>query len=399
MNRARLIELPPALCDSAPALAALVARNDQRTSTAQIFLGKSNGLSGGTATSYELLQTLLMAALHGTLANDYLADTLCIDLERGFEVVLDGPDLVLDETVPVDALAATVLIVVGDEIMSLAGSRLTGNGIYRIYPVRGRFGTPVQFHPAGAEVYVIRRDQLSPITLPALLPSNRASFKLARAGENIEDQAEARLVFSGGALKLPPPAMITVNGMDVPLVATSGDLEIAWLPPKAGLSGKRVSTLVEFVVPGEDLVAVSVDWPASSLSQAWAGLPAAAADGFTLRLTTVTDDGDVKVSGASAQLVVTVIGGSGAAGAPVINSIYPASSSTSSEPEAIDVYGSGFTNDAGSDLLFNGESSIGWTFISTTHVQTSIISAPAGTYPIYFHNSNGNSNTVNFIAT
>lgn len=346
MNRATLFELPPALCvNNLPSLAALVARDEKTMSVAKIFLGKNFDFSGEPPSTFELIQTLTRFAQHGELTTAYPAETLCIDLELGCTVQLDGPDTIIEEVTPFDALANKLLLFMDGEILSIAEATMIEAGRYELMLVRGRFGTPIQPHAAGTEVFIMRQADLMPLNLPSLLAGNTGQFKIVRGADNVEDISADYIGFIGRSWKLPPPSILAVNGLTIPLVDTSEDMVITWKLPIAGLSGKRVSTLLEFVVPGENIVSVLVPWSSESLTKAWADLAPAAEDGFTLRASTQVDDGDNIISGPPISIVVNVLGagGGGAAAAPHIDYITPDSTVYSDPPEFLTVIGSGFT--------------------------------------------------------
>lgn len=223
---AALFELPVALCpNSQPAIAALVQRDATSTLSAQLWLGRNYVFNGTAPESFFALGTITKFALHGELTADYPASaaTLAIanalpaeadnplPLTDGFNVQLDGPDQTMPDVSDFDALANTVLLFVDGEIMSVAEASLTGAGAYGLTVIRGRFGTPIQDHAAGAAVYIIARADLAIFQHAHFRGGNTGRFKLIFDFQQISDVDAFDQVLDGGNWNFPvylqqPPA-------------------------------------------------------------------------------------------------------------------------------------------------------------------------------------------------
>lgn len=305
MNRARIFELPPALClNNAACIAALIARDDATMSVAKIYLGKSTDFSGSPVANYELVQTLQTFSWRGIFKTDYPADTLCIDLERGFTVQLDGPDVILDEINPFEALANKLLLFAGGEIMSVAGANLTAAGVYKLTVVRGRFGTPVEKHLTGDEVFILRLEDLRPVQTSSLLPNNAGVFKIVRGVDNLEDQNGFTIPFVGKAWNLPPPALLICNGQkaDVLQVDGAANMDLSWVLPDLGASVPRsdvakLITQIDFILDGAIAHTVNVAWPATSTSVPWTDISGGGYAPVAIRAITIVDIADAVVTG------------------------------------------------------------------------------------------------------
>jgi hypothetical protein len=235
-TRLRLVELPPALCPGQPAIAALVARDSTAITNFALWLKRNFAWSGAPPDSYSLVQTPTRFALHGITQSDYPAATRLIDLELGVIVQLDGPDVILDAVSAFDALANTMLGFLDDEILSLAGWTLLGPGLYQLQFVRGRFGTPIEFHPAGTQILMVGQGDLPVITQPAFRADNTATVKIPLGRKSVSDVASLNLTLAGTAWRVPPPCALSVNGRSFNPVFPGGvtPLTISWVLPDAG---------------------------------------------------------------------------------------------------------------------------------------------------------------------
>jgi hypothetical protein len=212
-SRYGIVELPVALCPSGrPAIAALVARDMQNTVVAKLWLGRNFAFNGSPAESYLLLSTITTFALHGSLAADFPAATAFVSitnalpseatgnpfpLTTGLLIQLDGPDLILPEVCDFDALANTLLLFVGNEIMSVAEATLTASGAYGLTVIRGRFGTAIADHSASDTVMIISLTDLVALQHPHFLAGNTAEFKLALGTQQVSDVDAFNMIFAG----------------------------------------------------------------------------------------------------------------------------------------------------------------------------------------------------------
>lgn len=308
----RIFELPLALCpNGTPAIQLLCQRDRVQTAVGQLWLGKNFALSGSPPDSYALLQSFSRFAWHGKLVNNYTDQTLCIDTRIGMLIQLDGPDLVLDEVTDFDAVAGAYWVVVDDEILFLAEPMLKAAGLYQISTVRGQFGSPIQAHTAGTDVFIIRAGDYAPLSFPTLLPGNVGQFKVTLGVQNLSDQAASAPGYVGSAFAVSGPGAITVNGIAInPIVPVMTNFTVAWQAPAingALPSNATLSTLVEIITPSATF-SVKVAAPVATYNVVWADLPADANCGFTVQLTTQVDTGQEIISGAAEEVFVGVSG-------------------------------------------------------------------------------------------
>jgi hypothetical protein len=215
---AALMELPLALCpNSAPGLGVLVQRDVPGTQSAQLWLGRNYVFTGTAPESFLLLQTLAKFALHGRLTADYAASTATITPDNALPaeaddplpvtedltLQLDGPELLLPDVCAFDALANATLLFVDGEIMSIATATLTAAGAYTLTVIRGRFGTTIADHAAGAEIWIIARADLPVAQHPHFLGGNTARFKLFLDWQQAADVDAFSQTFTGDNWKAP----------------------------------------------------------------------------------------------------------------------------------------------------------------------------------------------------
>ena len=218
-SRYGILELPAALCpESKPALAALVARDQQSTIVSKLWLGRNYVFNGTAPDSYLALATITKFAFHGVLTGDFAAATAFVSianalpaeavgspfpLAAGLPVQFDGPDIILPDVFDFDALANTLLLFVGGEIMSISGATLTAAGAYDLTVIRGRFGTAIADHLAGDIVFVIALADLVPLQHPHFLAGNTARFKLTLGSQQVADVDPFDMVLAGTGWNFP----------------------------------------------------------------------------------------------------------------------------------------------------------------------------------------------------
>lgn len=217
-----IAELPAPLCpNQKPAVAALVARDVQSLTRAVVYLGRNYTFTGIAPESYFELQTITRFAQHGALAADFPAASPLtvpanpppaefvdwpnpLPLAAGLQVQLDGVDLVLPDVSDFDALAADLILVVGNEYMAIAEATLTAPGAYTLTVLRGAFGTAIVDHAAGDTVFIIAREDLQPLQHPHFRTGNTGRFKLTLKNPNVGDAIAFDVVFAGANWKFPP---------------------------------------------------------------------------------------------------------------------------------------------------------------------------------------------------
>lgn len=118
-------------------------------------------------------------------------------LAAGLQIQLIGIDLILPGVSDFDALANTVLLFVGDEIMSIAEADMTASGAYSLTVIRGRFGTPIENHTNGDTVWILTLANLKPLQHPHFLAGNDAQFKLTIGDQDIADVTAFDVTFVG----------------------------------------------------------------------------------------------------------------------------------------------------------------------------------------------------------
>jgi hypothetical protein len=219
-----IVELPLSLvgaiqgfspAQAAPAIAALVTRALQSDAFATLYLGRNYVFNGTPPASFLQLAALTGFAFTGTLTADFPASTPFIaianplpaeagnvgqsgfPLAAGLQIQLIGIDLILPGVSDFDALANTVLLFVGDEIMSIAEAEMTDSGAYSLTVIRGRFGTPIEDHASGDTVWIITQANLKPLQHPHFLAGNNSQFKLTIGDQDIADVTAFDVTFVG----------------------------------------------------------------------------------------------------------------------------------------------------------------------------------------------------------
>jgi len=218
-SRFGIVELPLALCPAAPsdssggasnAIAALVARDQKNTIQAKVYLGRNYVFNGSAPDSFLLLATLVKFAFNGSLTADFPAASAAISIGNalpaegagvtvvdGLQIQLDGPDLILPDVCDFDALNNTVLLFIGDEIMSISEATLTASGAYSLTVIRGRYGTAIADHAEGDQVLIINRTDIVPLTHAHFLAGNDGQFKVTVGAQQVGDVDPFDLTFVG----------------------------------------------------------------------------------------------------------------------------------------------------------------------------------------------------------
>jgi hypothetical protein len=315
-SRFAVLELPPALCSGRPALALLPARDAFTTSSAEILIGKNYDWSGDPTESFFSMTKLTQFAWHGTLTDDYPANTQCIDLRRGIFVQLDGPDLILDETTPFDALASDTLALIGNELLSVISAQLIATGLYQLKVIRGRYATPIVSHSADDQVIIFRRSAIVPILHPQFeQPGNVVRWKLLLGLEEAAEADAYDVGIRGLAWSVPPPAVLTVNDRWQNAWYRSR-IRINWAAPDPGGALPRSDagsalpradavqqfTKIEFIK--DDAVFATRSTVAGFLSVKWDEISADPPSAFTVRAGTVVNIGLQDISGPTTELPV-----------------------------------------------------------------------------------------------
>jgi hypothetical protein len=215
-----IVELPVALCpDNQPAIAALVCRGTSSDTYASLFLGRNFVFNGSPPDSYLPLTIVKGFAMNGGLSADFLAATAFtaitnalpaeaanpnpFPLVDGLQLQLAGVDLVLPDVCDFDALANSLLLFVGNEIMSVAEATMNAAGAYTLTVIRGRFGTPIEDHHAGDEVWVVSLVDLRPLQHAHFLAGNDAQFKLTLGVQPVADVDAFAITFAGTRWNFP----------------------------------------------------------------------------------------------------------------------------------------------------------------------------------------------------
>jgi hypothetical protein len=116
-----------------------------------------------------------------------------LPVTEGMQVQLDGIDLILPDVSDFDALAATVVLIVGNEYMAIAEQVMTAAGAYTLTVIRGAFGTAVADHHAGDEIWIIPKTGLVPLQHPHLAADNTVQIKFTFSNPNVSDAQEVDL--------------------------------------------------------------------------------------------------------------------------------------------------------------------------------------------------------------
>lgn len=219
-----IVELPAALCpNSKPAISLIACRGTQSDTAAVLYLGRNYAFNGAAPDSFFPLASITGFAFNGTLTADFPASTPFVaisnplpaeagnvgqsgssgspgsgfPLAAGLQIQLTGVDLILPDVCDFDALANSVLLFVGDEIMSVAEANMTAAGAFSLTVIRGRFGTPIDDHSNGDSVWIIPLANLKPLQHPHFLAGNDALFKLTIGDQDVSDVDAFDVTFIG----------------------------------------------------------------------------------------------------------------------------------------------------------------------------------------------------------
>jgi hypothetical protein len=297
VQRILIAELPPGLCpDETGALGILVARPSQTINVFTAFIDRLGAWSGAPVDTYSALGAFQSFAWAGMLAAEYPPTTQLIDLAVGAQITLSGPDQVLATVDAFDAMTDSVLAFVDQEIMSLAGWTLTGPGAFTCQFIRGRFGSPIQDHAAGASIYMVSRAVLPVVNLPAIRPNNTLTLKVTVGSQSISAVPAISQAMTGVAWRVPPPCALAVNGATSNPVFSADPIVISWaLPDPGGLLPRadiaNVVTRLQFYFGAVLQYSLDVPWPATTASVLWAAISSGARQSFTLQALTVTRPG------------------------------------------------------------------------------------------------------------
>lgn len=265
----RIVELPFQFCEGQQLpLAVLITREDKMVTSHDIYLGENYDFSGAvTPATYQALASHNRFAQHGTLVDDYAADTFTIDRELGLLVTLDGVDTTLDEQSAFNALADDFMLFVGDEIMSVVSVQLEAAKTYRVMAIRERMGTPRQAHASGAEIYLIAQRDLLPLEHRSFNLDNEVSLKVvAVTGSVSQDLSEVTAsthTIEGRILTQTTPQNLTAGGeLRNATYTAATDLKLAWSLHElrsvvAAQFGVKIRTLVEIISLVDDSVLYS----------------------------------------------------------------------------------------------------------------------------------------------
>jgi hypothetical protein len=200
---ARIFELPLTFVGEPEIYAAALAERPS-ANTWGFELHYSN-----TDATYDQLDRALHWALRGSLVANIADNT------GTFNIAASGLDLSV-LTAQSDAAKAdnTLLLFVDNEIMSIGAGGAAGGGIYTIDVLRGRAGSVAAPHAAAAEIYIIPRAHLVPVTHLAFpVAAGVGYFKLLTFTPT-ESQAMAdalRIVFNFADTTALAPTNLSAN--------------------------------------------------------------------------------------------------------------------------------------------------------------------------------------------
>lgn len=171
-------------------VAPLVCRRTQSDRAGILYLGRTYCFSGEPPESYARLGTFTGFAMGGKLvgALSAFAPAGLVEnpLPAGFgkctpvkmQIQIAGRDKILPDVCDFDALADSLLLFCGGEIISIAEATMTAAGAYDLTVLRGRLGTGWSDHDGGTEIWIMPRARLTAFQHPFLSPGNSAKFKI-----------------------------------------------------------------------------------------------------------------------------------------------------------------------------------------------------------------------------
>lgn len=263
IETALVVELPLALCPSGVlSLAVLAVRPDESINGFRVYLGHNYDATGHIAPeSFEVLEGSSRFAMHGTLSEDYPADTQTLDLDRGLLVTWDGVDtaLVSDQDL-FDGLADELLVYCGGEFLSVAQIVMVDSERYRLFCARGRFATAKTASAAGSEVFLIRRTDIVALQHSHIQALNTVALKLQTYGKSgFSDLATAFFweeeVVGNIYASIPPKNLLVQGDGQNPYYTTGTGVKIDWTLTEPGRDFYepellKISTVLQFLDAG-----------------------------------------------------------------------------------------------------------------------------------------------------
>ncbi len=221
----KLIETPWGLKEtSTPHVLFLAARGDLVSNGFNLWYAKSDA-------SYRQIATFDTFAKRGHVVTAHPASTLLIDDTLGIEIQFDSLDHDLDEFTFLDAQENRLLVIVGDEILSVWGAQLIAAGRYLLWTIRGRYDTKRQTHDSNAEAWVVAQEDLAP-RVNGLKPSP-SIFKLQpfllQSEYDLALVDPVSITLESRAYRPLAPLNLRVNGDGYnPTYATGADIAADW---------------------------------------------------------------------------------------------------------------------------------------------------------------------------
>lgn len=263
------------------------------------------------ATSYQRLDGFQWHAMAGSLLVDYPSDAPIID-DDGLMIEITGADTELDEYTEFNAFANDLMVLIDDELFSVAGATLLSSGVYQLSVFRARLGTSKQAHSAGSEVYLFSKDELYSFSHPIAQPGNGLALKVALFGGNLRGDSSEVDAFSfnvtGSRIAQPVRNLALDEQISGAVRSVGDDFELTWsLPDFLDVpTGWTFQTLIEIEVDG--IVSLEVTSDESSLTVLAATIdPLLASGDFTVRAYLVATANGLTIKSEAAELSVNVL--------------------------------------------------------------------------------------------
>lgn len=173
ITTARIVDLPAALRDrSAMEVAVLALRPRKETIGFNVFVSSDNSVFDDSGAGNQKF------AMFGQLGVNYSGVTADLDVTTGIEIDLFGWDLdrVVSQT-DTQRDDNHLLLWVDDEIMSVGQVTPLGSGRFKMFLRRAQYGTVKAAHVAGANCWLMFREELTPIANANFQPSTTFYFK------------------------------------------------------------------------------------------------------------------------------------------------------------------------------------------------------------------------------
>ncbi|MBA2585692.1 MAG: hypothetical protein H0U99_04335 [Chthoniobacterales bacterium] len=293
----RVVPLPPLLRTSPSIQIAVMA---QRSSVDVVGFRTWVSPNG---TAYDLAAEKDSFAVYGELANFYTSTTANPDTTAGAQIFLFGVDL---DTVVAQSDQArdddTLLLFIDGEIISVGQITALGNGLFKVFGRRSRYGSQVQVHGPGAACWFIFREKLTRILHTQFAPGNLPYFKL-QPYTHLQDYDLASatpFTFSFGIPGTPPTVSVSPGSQSF-----TGTLNVSVVPPSTATT--------RFTLDGSDVADDSQPWPQSGGSL----ITLAITQSSVLKVRAFFDDGWTTTPQVSADYVLV------AAGSPGLGSVAP----------------------------------------------------------------------------